>query len=168
LATEPIQAIFSASCQSALQTAEALARDRGLKVKAVPRLQNLNHGLWHGKLIEEVRQNQPKMYRYCRENPELACPPEGESIAAARERARSAVAKILKKHREGSIALVVPEPMASMVRGFLRENETLEDLWQAETDTGDWEVIVVPGRERAREPLPVPAQPRSGDPAAET
>ena len=111
-------------------------------MKTVPKLKNLDHGLWHGKLIDEVRQNQPKIYRHWRENPELACPPEGESIAAARERAQSAVAKILKKHRQGTIALVIPEPLASVVRGFLRNNE-LDDLWQAETDVGGWTLIEI-------------------------
>ncbi len=143
LAVEPIEAIYSATCQSALQTAQAIAAPRHLKVKTVPKLKNLDHGLWHGKLIEEVRQNQPKIYRHWRENPESACPPEGESIAAARERARSAVAKILKKHRQGTIALVIPEPLASVVRGFLR-NDELDDLWQAETDIGGWTLIEIP------------------------
>ncbi len=108
----------------------------------MPKLKNLDHGLWHGKLIDEVRQNQPKIYRHWRENPELACPPEGESIAVARERAQSAIAKILKKHRQGTIALVIPEPLASVVRGFLRNNE-LDDLWQAETDIGGWTLIEI-------------------------
>ncbi|MHB9075934.1 MAG: histidine phosphatase family protein [Pirellulaceae bacterium] len=139
---EPIEAIYAPACQSALQTAQALAEPRHLKVKTVPKLKNLDHGLWHGKLIDEVRQNQPKVYRHWRENPELACPPEGESIAAARERAQSAVAKILKKHRRGTIALVIPEPLASVVRGFLRNNE-LDDLWQAETDVGGWTLIEI-------------------------
>jgi len=137
LAAEPIEAIYASTCQSALQTAEALAGDRHVKVKPVPKLRNLDHGLWHGKLIDEVRQNQPKIYRHWRENPELACPPEGESIAAARERVQSALAKILKKHRQGTIALVISEPLASVVRGCLQNNE-LDDLWQAETDAGGW------------------------------
>jgi probable phosphoglycerate mutase len=140
LSAEPIEAVYASACESALQTAQAIAQDRRLKVKSVPKLKNLDHGLWHGKLIDELRQNQPKIYRHWRENPELACPPEGESIASARERAQSAIAKILKKHRQGTIALVIPEPLASVVRGFLRNNE-LDDLWQAETDVGGWTLI---------------------------
>ncbi len=140
LSAETIDAIYASDCQSALQTATALAQARGLKVKPVPKLRNLNHGLWHGKLIEELRQNQPKIYRHWRENPEQVCPPEGESIAVARERAVSAITKILKKHGRGTIALVIPEPLASVVRGFLQNNE-LDDLWQAETDAGSWTLI---------------------------
>jgi broad specificity phosphatase PhoE len=140
LSAEPIEAVYAWACESALQTAQAIAAARRLKVKSVPKLKNLDHGLCYGKLLVELRQNQPKIYRHWRENPELVCPPEGESMAAARERAQSAVAKILKKHRQGTIALVIPEPLASVVRGFLRNNE-LDDLWQAETDVGGWTLI---------------------------
>jgi broad specificity phosphatase PhoE len=143
LAHEPISAIYAATCQSAQQTAQAIARQHGLKVKTVPKLKNLDHGLWHGKLIDEVRQNQPKIYRHWRETPELACPPEGESVAAARERAAAVLGKILRKHRQGTIALVVPEPLGSVVRGIL-QNDALDDLWQAETDLGEWILIEMP------------------------
>ncbi|MCU0960265.1 MAG: histidine phosphatase family protein [Pirellulaceae bacterium] len=169
LAAAPIEAIYAAKCQSALQTAEALARDRGLKVKVVAQLQNLNHGLWHGKLIDEVRQTQPRTYRHCREFPELVCPPEGESVQAARERARRAVTKLLKRHRAGTIALVVPEPMASVVRGLLQADEPLDDLWQAETDTADWKMLEMhPPGHRAAEPVPVWLPDQSREPRAET
>ena len=93
-----------------------------------------------------MRQNQPKIYRHWRENPDQACPPEGESVAAARERAQVALTKILKKHRQGTIALVIPEPLASVVRGILR-NDELDDLWQAETDAGGWTLIEMPAGE---------------------
>jgi hypothetical protein len=53
------------------------------------------------------------------------------------------VAKILKKHRRGTIALVIPEPLASVVRGFL-QNDELDDLWRAETDIGGWTLIEIP------------------------
>lgn len=168
LADVPIEAIYAAKCQSAVQTAEALARDRGIKVKVVAQLQNLNHGLWHGKLIEEVRQTQPKTYRHCREFPELVCPPEGESMVAARQRARRAVTKLVRRHRTGSIALVVPEPMASVVRGILQGDESLEDLWQAETDTAAWTMLeFLPPGERSAEPLAIWATDRSREPRAE-
>lgn len=168
LAAVPIEAIYAAKCHSAVQTAEALARDRGVRVKVVAQLQNLNHGLWHGKLIEEVRQTQPKTYRHCREFPELVCPPEGESMVAGRQRARRAVTKLVRRHRAGTIALVVPEPMASLVRGVLQEDEPLDDLWQAETDSAAWTVLEMhPPGERAVAPVPLWVADRAREPRAE-
>ncbi len=38
--------------------------------------------------------------------------------------------KLLKRHKEGVIALVVSEPLATLVRQFLKHDE-LGDLWKA-------------------------------------
>ncbi len=142
LAEEPIEVIYTAPNQSALQTAEAIAEHRRLRVRRVQKLRNLDHGLWHGKLIDEVKQNQPKIYRQGQENAGRFCPPEGESVAAARQRAQAVLTKIMKKHKSGSVALVVPEPLASVVRGLLNHHE-LDNVWKAEQDCGFWTVIEV-------------------------
>src|SRR5262245_38995032 len=86
LSGHSIDAIYSAPTTCCQQTATALAGDRRVKIKRIDGLHNLDHGLWHGKLIDEVRQTQPKVYRQWQENPELVCPPAGESLSAARKR----------------------------------------------------------------------------------
>lgn len=139
----PIDLIYTSPCRSAVETAQALAIDHRVRVKSVKEFRNLDHGLWHGKLIEEVRQTQPRVYRLCQEHPELVCPPKGESIVSARARAGVAVARIVKRHRTGTIALVVPEPLASFVREILDEHDPLDDLWKSETDQGGWRLIEV-------------------------
>ena len=50
---------------------------------------NIDHGLWHGKLIEEVEQNQPKIYRQGQEIRKRSVRRRGESVAAARQRAQA-------------------------------------------------------------------------------
>jgi probable phosphoglycerate mutase len=142
LAGVEIGAIYSAPARCCQQTASVLAESRRMKVKRLAGLNNLDHGLWHGKLINEVRQTQPKVYRQWQENPEAVCPPEGESLAAARKRVAAALVRLLKKHKDGVIAVVVPEPLASVCRSILNASE-LGDLWKAECDCGRWEVIDV-------------------------
>lgn len=137
-----IDSIYAAPCQSAQQTAAALAAGRDLKVKVLEKLGNIDHGLWHGKLIEEVRQKQPKVYRQGQDNPESICPPGGESLSIAKERVAAALAKLIKKHRHGVVALVVPEPLASIVRCVLDRSD-LGDLWKSERDIGNWELVDV-------------------------
>ncbi len=143
LAGAEIDYVYSSPCQSALQTAEALARSRRLKVKTVEALRNLNHGLWHGKLIDEVKRQQPRVYRLWQEHPETVCPPQGESWLAARGRAAAALRRLLRRHKEGVVAFVIPEPMATMVRSMLSRTEP-GDLWKAECDCGQWQLIDVP------------------------
>ncbi len=137
LADHEIQAIYTSPCKSCLQTANALGKELHLKGKPVNDLKNLNHGLWHGKTIDEVKQKQPKVYRQWQEHPETVCPPEGESLTSAKMRGRAVLAKLAKKHKDGVIAVVVSEPFASLFRSLLDHGE-LGDLWKAECQCGGW------------------------------
>jgi broad specificity phosphatase PhoE len=96
--------------------------------------------LWHGKLIEEVRQQMPKLFRLGQMQPDAVCPPEGETLEAARQRAQVILKRVLRKHKQGVIALVISEPLASLVGRFLDHRE-LEDLWKSQCDSGCWEQI---------------------------
>ncbi len=70
-----VDMVYSAPCESAQQTAEIVAKKCRSRMKVVDALRNLDHGLWQGKLIDEVRRQQPKVYRQCQESPENVCPP---------------------------------------------------------------------------------------------
>ena len=146
LADLRLEMIYTSPCKCAQQTAAALAWQRNVKVKQLDRLKNLDHGLWHGKLIEEVRKNQPKVYRSWQDNPASVCPPEGETLESAETRVRAALGKLLRKHRTGVVAVVVSEPLASLVQSLLMDCD-LGDLWKAETACGSWDSIdVEPGK----------------------
>jgi phosphoserine phosphatase len=135
-----VDMVYSAPCESAQQTAEIVAKKCRSRMKVVDALRNLDHGLWQGKLIDEVRRQQPKVYRQCQESPENVCPPGGETIEMARSRVRKVLNKWVHKHDAGLVALVVPEPMASVVKEMLGSDE-IGDLWQAECDRGQWELV---------------------------
>ncbi len=143
-----IEIAYASPCQSAVQTAETLSDNLDIKYKRLDALQNLDHGLWHGKLIEEVKQKQPKVYRLWQEHPESVCPPEGETLATVQQRVRKTLKRLLKKHKQGVIAIVVPEPLASILRSSL-ENSELGDLWKSECDFGEWELIDLESPEQA-------------------
>jgi broad specificity phosphatase PhoE len=138
----PIQVVYASPCRSAQQTAESLASDHKLKVKTLDELQNLDHGLWQGKLIDEVRVNQPKVFRQLQDHPETVCPPQGEPVGAAMERVEQLISRLLRKHRSGTVAIVVPEPLATLVRAALSDTE-LGDLWKAECEGAGWQVFDV-------------------------
>ncbi len=132
--------IYTAPCESAQQTAMQLARGRDIRVKVLECFRNIDHGLWHGKLIDEVRRNQPRVYRTGMESPDEICPPGGESIRAARIRVAKAIRKVIKKGREDVVALVIPDPLATVVQSVI-SGEELHDLWKFETDHGKWQLI---------------------------
>lgn len=138
----PICAIYCSPCQAAQRTAAAIGDRTGIKPKTIDKLANLDHGLWHGRLVEEVRQTQPRVYRQLQERPETVCPPNGEPLLDAEERMQATLQKLMRKHPVGVVAIVVPEPLTSLIRSYLSHTE-IGDLWKAECDCGGWEVIEV-------------------------
>jgi broad specificity phosphatase PhoE len=142
LSDKAITAIYQAPCQSAAQMADALSQATGAKVRELDALANLDHGLWHGKLIDDVKRSQPKVYKRWRENPASVCPPEGETVGAAATRAQKAIRKIVKRHKHGVVAVVASEPIASVMASLLNDSD-LGNLWHSECDCGNWETIDV-------------------------
>ena len=139
-----IQACYAAPGLATQQSAELLAAQLKLKTKTLDALQNLDHGLWQGMLINDIKMKQPKVYRQWQEHPETVCPPEGESLSVVRERLQRVVAKITKKQKSGTVAIVVAEPVASLLKNLLRD-DALGDLWETETGRETaWELVEVP------------------------
>lgn len=144
LPQQSVEAVYAGPGLATQQTAELVAARFGQKVKTQKRLHNLNLGLWQGMLIEEVKNKQPRVYRQWLERPETVCPPEGETVKVALERLQEALSKIIKKHKSGTIAIVLPEPLASLMCHLLRECQ-FGDLWQSRPDDRPaWEMICPP------------------------
>ncbi|MCA9151569.1 MAG: histidine phosphatase family protein [Planctomycetales bacterium] len=142
LTQEGIELVYCAPCQAAEESARVLSQTLNVKTKTLPALVNLDHGLWQGKLVDEVKATQRKVFRQWQEQPETVCPPEGEMLDEARERVDGALEKLLKKHRNGVFALVVPEPLATVV-GCQLTSGAVGDLWQGDCKCGSWQMIDV-------------------------
>jgi broad specificity phosphatase PhoE len=141
LRTQPIAAIYTSPSQAAEQTADALGEAIDVKVKTLDSLRNLDHGLWQGMLVADVKAKQPKVYRQWLEQPATVCPPQGESVGDAEYRLQTALAKLVKKHKsQGLVALVLPEPLASLLCHLLR-HDALGDLWNRRNGSTPWEII---------------------------
>ena len=137
-----IDLIYAASCDSARQTAKLLSSDRKIKVKISPVLTNLDCGLWHGKRIDEVKQTQPKLFRQWAEMSEAGCPPDGETLADARDRVAQFLKRVKKKHPSGTIAVVAPQPLLSVIRSVL-DPETAPQPWTNVSESGKWEAFTL-------------------------
>jgi len=142
LAGRQIDAVYAPPCEPARETAKAIAKAFGCRQRKLDRMENLDHGLWQGMKIEEIRRKHPRVYKQWQEQPESVCPPQGETLEHAEQRMEAAIAKLLKRHREGTIVLVLPEPMASLVRRHF-DHGALGDLWKAAAEHGRWETFEV-------------------------
>ncbi len=141
LADVHVKTIYTSPGESARETASRLAEGRrDVRVKVVDAFRNIDHGLWHGKLIDEVRRNHPRVYRQGQETPGDFCPPGGESVRNAKARVLKAVRKIVRKSGDEVVAIVIPDPMAAVVQSVL-SGEEIRDFWKSETDSGRWDLI---------------------------
>ncbi|NIL96875.1 MAG: histidine phosphatase family protein [Planctomycetales bacterium] len=139
---QPIQALYTSPCESARQTAEKISGSLNLKCKPSDQLKNVDHGLWQGMLVEEVKRKQPKVYRQWMEHPESVCPPEGEMLDTARHRVEAFLSKLFKKHKQGTLGIVVPEPLAGLIESYLRRSE-LPASWNNVAGGGSWQIIEI-------------------------
>jgi broad specificity phosphatase PhoE len=139
LANRPIDVIYTSPCEPARSTAAALAAARGLTVREVESLHNINHGLWQGLKVDEVRRKHPKVFKQWQESPEAICPPGGETLNEAVERVRKAVEKPLRKR--GNLAIVAADPLAAIISAVVR-GTPLEAIPTACGGVcGSWEVL---------------------------
>ena len=137
------EAVYASKCEPAWQTAAAVAQAIDAKLRELDGMENVDHGLWQGMLIDDVRLKQPRVYRQWQEQPETVCPPEGEMLGEADERVQAGLARLLKRHKDGLVALVAPEPLASLARRQLDHGE-LGDLWKAVAEQpGRWQLLEV-------------------------
>jgi broad specificity phosphatase PhoE len=129
LRDQSIETLYCGPCRASQQTAEIIGQELDLKPRTNEKLHNLDLGLWQGMLVKEVKSKQPKVYRKWQEHPETVCPPEGETLQHAQARLQTMLGKLIKKHKSGTIAMVLIDPLASLFRNILLQDE-LGDLWE--------------------------------------
>jgi broad specificity phosphatase PhoE len=117
---DSLAAIYCGPGEYVVRSAEIVGKTLGLRPKRVDDFRNLDHGLWQGLQIEEIKRRNTKLFRQWIDDPETICPPQGETLGDARERIKSALKPLLKRHHNETIGLVVGEPLASMIACYLR------------------------------------------------
>jgi broad specificity phosphatase PhoE len=134
-AGQPIDALYASATASAAETARIVGRALGLRPRAAAGLENLDQGLWQGMLVDDIRRKQPRLYRQWQDNPWSVSPPEGELLEDACGRVEDALVRILKRHADGRVAVVVPSPLDQIVR-WLVAGESIGDLWSYAAERG--------------------------------
>ncbi len=107
LAMAAPKAMYCGSDSPSEETAEILAAARGLKLKTLEDLRELDVGLWEGMTNEQFKERFPKVFKVWREEPGAVEPPDGEGLEAAEARLREAIRKILRRKIGSPVAIVV-------------------------------------------------------------
>ncbi|MDA9746302.1 histidine phosphatase family protein [Prochlorococcus sp. AH-736-K20] len=99
---------FSSSMHRPYETAQIILQDnKNLKIKKIDSLKEISHGLWEGKLEEEIREKWPVLLKNWHDKPEEVIMPEGESIKDVSERSVEAFNKICLSQKDNDLSLLV-------------------------------------------------------------
>ena len=129
LADQPLEGIFTAPCESCVQTARIIAERAGKpKVHKSKGFEEVDIGLWQGMLAEEVKRRQPRVYRQWQEEPGSVTPPNGENFGQAYDRLVAALNRLASRREEQTVAVVVAPLAAAMLRCHL-SGKPVTELW---------------------------------------
>ncbi|WP_159461764.1 MSMEG_4193 family putative phosphomutase [Thermoflexus hugenholtzii] len=116
LAPLPIRAIYSSPLERALETAEPLARRKGLEIQIVPELGEVRYGDWTGKSLKRLRRQ--KAWQRLVGTISRACFPGGEAMVDLIARAVRAVETIAARHPRDVVALFTHADLIRAVTAY--------------------------------------------------
>jgi ribonuclease H / adenosylcobalamin/alpha-ribazole phosphatase len=100
-----VGAVVSSPLPRAVQTAEAIAGARNLRVDVVDGFVETDFGVWEGLTFAEATETDPDVVRAWRRSPDTA-PPGGESFAAVGVRVEQARDAVVATHPESTVVVV--------------------------------------------------------------
>ena len=98
---------YSSSMARPYETAKIILNKNNLEIEKIDNLVEISHGLWEGKLENEIREEWPEMLNKWHESPEEVTMPKGESIKQVSERCVLAWSEICNHQKEQETTLLV-------------------------------------------------------------
>ena len=102
LSSEKIDAIYASPLERTMETAEPLAKSKGLKLHKRKGLGEIGYGRWEGKSLKVLSKR--KLWPVIQNTPSLARFPEGESFVEAQDRVVSEIEALRSIHHTSKAA----------------------------------------------------------------
>lgn len=102
----PIDYIYSSDLGRAYQTAEIIGNKLSIEVEKTEALREMNFGTWEGRIIKDIIEEDPELYKMWRNEPHLAKIPQGEKLSQIKERTDAFIKEINEKYDGKHIVLV--------------------------------------------------------------
>lgn len=102
----PIDYIYSSDLGRAYQTAEIIGNKLNIEIEKTEALREMNFGTWEGRVIKDIMEEDPDLYRRWRNEPHLAQIPQGETLYQIKERTDAFIKEINEKYDGKHIVLV--------------------------------------------------------------
>ncbi len=103
---ENISALFTSPLKRTLRTAQIIGEALGIEPIKEERIIEINHGVWSGMLVEEVKRKFPKDFETWLKEPHKVKFPDGESLQDVFNRVRDFLKDILERYNEKTVAVV--------------------------------------------------------------
>jgi phosphoserine phosphatase len=127
------EAIYTSPLTRSRQTAAAVAAAFRLESQPEPGLVDIDYGKWQGLTHDEARAGWPQETDTWFRHPHLASIPGGETLAAVLARATAALLDIVRRHPEGTVAVVAHDSVNRVLLLFAL-GSPLSRYWQIEQD----------------------------------
>ena len=99
---------FSSSMDRPFETAKIILQNKlDIKITKIELLVEISHGLWEGKLENEIKEQWPELLKNWHEKPEEVKMPEGESIGEVSKRSLKAWEEICLAQKNKDLTLLV-------------------------------------------------------------
>lgn len=102
LAEVPLRAIYASPLERTMETAQPLARLKGIQIVPRPGLGEIQPGRWQGQPLKSLRRR--KLWPVIQFTPSLARFPDGESFAEAQSRIAAELEALRHRHPKDTIA----------------------------------------------------------------
>jgi broad specificity phosphatase PhoE len=152
--------------QATRQTASIIAHELHLRAKSEKELRELDLGHWEGLTTEDFSERFSKVYRQWRLEPMSVEPPEGEAVSVAAARLTDRVWRILKRHHDEPVALVLGQFAVAILRCEF-EDRTYERFWDYVDGEERYHAFEMDQSEESPPPHPDNAEPRDRPPPSD-
>ncbi len=132
---------FSSSMKRPYETAKIILKKNDIQIEKIDKLVEISHGLWEGKLEEEIKKTWPEMLKNWHEEPESVTMPEGESIKQVSDRAISAWNLICNSQQEKDTSLLVAHDAVNKTLICHILGLSYSDIWMIKQGNGGITVI---------------------------
>jgi len=121
--------ILHAPDELARATARLLGRRLGVPTRTVQDLKEVDLGLWAGLTDLQLRTRYASAYRQLQEAPLSVCPPGGEEFAAAAERLRKFVQRLVRRNGRGGVGVVL-RPVSLAIARYVLNGLDAARIWE--------------------------------------
>lgn len=135
-----VDVIYSSPLKRTMETAKAVAHKHGLEVKEEKRIIEIDHGVWSGMLVDEVREKYPQDFKTWLEEPHKVKFPNGESLKDVHARVKDFL-DFLKKEHWGKTVFAFSHTVPMRVIYCTLLNVDLSRFWSFGCDNASYSLV---------------------------